>query len=144
VNTRQAALQSDAAKPITARDLGALERLTIERAKCELRDVAVKTDAECAIRIYCNALETIGLTPETAGTLESVMSDAEMQVLNDAENMIIAKMKQYDLTSVDDLLLSDIKHEIGVICYGLGLKNSKEILNTALSNVKKNIKNKVI
>ena len=144
VETRQAALQSDAAKPITARDLGALERLTIERAKTELRDVAVKTDAECAIRVYCNALETIGLTPETAGTLESVMSDAEMQVLNDAENMIVAKMKQYDLTSVDDLLLSDIKHEIGVICYGLGLKNSKEILNTALSNVKKNIKNKVI
>ena len=67
------------------------------------------------------------------------MSDAEMQVLNDAENMIVAKMKQYDLTNVDDLLLSDIKHEIGVICYGLGLNNSKEILNTALSNVKKNI-----
>lgn len=137
VETRQSAKVSDSAKPITARDLKALERLTIERAKTELRNEATVDDAKCAIKIYCTALRTIGLTPETAGTLESVLSDAEIQVVNDAEKMIKAKISQYGLNSVDEVLLTDIEHEIGLLCHDLNLNNSDELIKIAVGNIRK-------
>ncbi|WP_458454393.1 ATP-binding protein [Methanobrevibacter sp.] len=136
VDTRQSALKNDSAKPITARDLKALERLTIMRAKTELRNVATVTDAENSIRIYCKALETIGLSPETKGELENVLSDAEAQVVNDAEQMITAKMQQYDISNVNELLLSDIRHEIKLLCHSLNLDNGEELINIALGNVR--------
>lgn len=40
------------AKPITMRDMKAIERLSIARAKCELRDFVTGDDARSAIRIY--------------------------------------------------------------------------------------------
>ena len=52
VDTRQTALQSSDGKPITPRDLKALERLTIARAKCEYRNEATVSDAVEAIDIY--------------------------------------------------------------------------------------------
>ena len=138
VTTRQTALQSDSAKPITARDLKALERLTIMRAKTELRDVATIEDGRCAIRLYCEALRTIGLTPETAGEKENVLGDAEIGAVNDIEKMITARMQQYELKSVDDVILHDIRHEAGVLCHTLNLSlKSEELMNIAISNVRK-------
>ena len=139
VNTRQSALLNDSAKPITARDLKAIERLTIERAKTELRETATVSDAQDAIRIYGEALKSIGLTPETAGILDNVWSDVEIKVINDAEQMIKAKIVQYGLNDVEDVLMTDIEHEIKLLCHHLNLKNADELLKTAKSNVKKGI-----
>jgi replicative DNA helicase Mcm len=88
VKTRQAALESSDSKPITTRDLMAMERLTIARAKTELRDIATLDDAREAIRIYSEALRTIGLTPETAGERENVRSNSEIELVVEAEKMI--------------------------------------------------------
>lgn len=139
VDTRQSALINDSAKPITTRDLMSLERLTIERAKAELREVATVDDAECAIRIYCTALETIGLTPETAGSLENVMSDAEIEIINDAENLIRGTMESYGLETVDEVLMSNIEYEIGLKCYNLGFDNPTELINIAKQNIRKSL-----
>ena len=140
VTTRQSALQSDSAKPITARDLKALERLTIMRAKTELRDVANVNDAKQAIKLYCKSLETIGLTPETVGEKENVLSDVEIKAVNDIENMILAKMEQYEISNVNDIIIGDIRHEAGVLCYALKLSlNAEELMNIALSNIRKKI-----
>ena len=140
VTTRQTALKSDSAKPITARDLKALERLTIMRAKTELREIATLEDSKCAIRLYCEALGTIGLTPETAGEKENVLSDVEIGAVNDIEKMITAKMQQYDIQSVDDLILGDIKYEAGLLCHNLGLSmNGEELINIAIGNVRKKV-----
>ena len=38
--------EGDNAKPITARDLKCMERLSVARAKCELREVVTKKDVE--------------------------------------------------------------------------------------------------
>ena len=138
VNTRQIVKTSDSAKPITARDLKSLERLTIARAKSELREVATVEDANCAIRIYSESLKTIGLTPENAGELNNVLSNAESRILDKAEKMIMSRMELYSLESFDDLLLTDIKHEIQSECFELGLTNANELLETALQNVKRN------
>jgi len=140
VDTRQSAKQDNSSKPITARDLKAIERLTIARAKTELRDVATVDDAKDSIRIYCKSLETIGLTPETRGELENVLSDAEIQVVNDVENMLVARMTADNLKRINKNVIESVKHEVGVICYGLGF-NSKTILDEAVRNVKNKIKN---
>ena len=133
VTTRQSAKQNNSAKPITARDLKALERLTIERAKTELRNEATVEDGRCAIRIYCSALKTIGLSPETAGELQQVLSDAEIQIVNDAEKMILAQLKMNN--TVD---MNYIKHEIGVKCHEQKIKkNYLDIVEIAMKNVQK-------
>lgn len=138
VRTRQSALQDQSAKPITARDLKALERLTIMRSKTELRENATVEDAECAINLYCSALKTIGLTPETAGEKENVLSDVEIQAVNDIENMITAKMQQYNIVNVNDVIMGDIRHEAGLLCHSLKLSlKADELVKIAINNIKR-------
>ena len=138
VDTRQTAKQDNSSKPITARDLLSLERLTIARAKTELRDIATVEDAKCAIRIYCKSLESIGLTPETRGELENVLSDAEMQLVNDTESMIKAQMELKGASYVNDEVLTGVRQEVGVLCYGLGFNRDK-IIETAVKNIRKEL-----
>jgi replicative DNA helicase Mcm len=88
VNTRQSALVSDDGKPITARDLKALERMTIASAKSRLSNEATVEDAGRVIGIYIECLNRLGLTPETAGELQQVLSEKEARVYSDAENII--------------------------------------------------------
>lgn len=138
VRTRQSAIIDQSAKPITARDLKALERLTIMRSKTELRENATVEDAKCAINLYCSALKTIGLTPETAGEKESVLSDVEIQAVNDIEKMITAKMEQYNIGNVNQVILSDIKHEAGLLCHSLKLSlKADELVKIAVNNIKR-------
>ena len=138
VETRQLAKDNNNSKPITARDLLALERLTIARAKCELRNEATVSNANHAIQIYTKSLETIGLTPETRGEIEHVCSDAEMAAINDVEKMIKAKMKELGTGRVSNEVLNEIKHEVGMLCYGLGL-NKENILDIAIKNIKEEV-----
>ena len=84
VNTRKAARETNDGKPITPRDLKALERLTIASAKSELRCTATKKDVERILKIYIECLDSVGLTPETAGALQMVRSDKENEVFDKA------------------------------------------------------------
>ena len=88
VDTRQAAKESDDGKPITPRDLKALERLTIASAKSELRCEANEDDVERVLRIYISSLDSVGLTPETAGALQKVRSDNENEVFDKVREML--------------------------------------------------------
>lgn len=137
VETRQSTLHNDSAKPITARDLKAIERLTIAKAKTRLSDIATIEDAEASIRIYGEALKSIGLSPETVGELQNVLSDSEITVVKDAENMIKAKMQQYNIKRVDDVLLSDVRHEINLTCKELGLSDGDRLLKVAVDNIRR-------
>lgn len=137
VNTRQAAKQNPKSKPITARDLKALERLTIEKAKTRLSDVATVDDARNAIRIYSYSLETIGLTPETAGARESVKSDDEIRLISETEDKINAMIRLYGypLKSEDyDALMYDVS----LIVEGTDYHESV-IFSEALRNVEKSL-----
>jgi len=137
VNTRQEAKNSTDGKPITARDLKALERLTIARAKCENRSEASVDDAIEAIEIYSDALRGIGLTPETAGDLSGVKSDGELSVISSMEVMIRDNM------DVESGLLSGetIEHlrlECGMLCGEKGIKEDG-IFDLAYENVRKSL-----
>lgn len=134
VNTRQAALETSDGKPITARDLKALERLTIARAKTELREVATSHDAMDAIRIYSEGLASIGLTPETAGELEHVWSNNEIKLVEEAENMIKILIDRDELFYED--ILESVRNEIGVRCHELKC-DLDDIMNEAKKNVEK-------
>ena len=134
VNTRQAALETSDGKPITARDLKALERLTIARAKTELREVATQSDAMDAIRIYSEGLASIGLTPETAGELEHVWSNNEIKLVEEAENMIKILIDRDEMFYED--ILEDVRKEIGVRCHELKC-DLDDIMNEARKNVEK-------
>ena len=59
-------------KPITMRDLMSIKRLTVARAKVELRDVATVQDAKESVEIYKKSLESIGLDLTTVGEKQSV------------------------------------------------------------------------
>ena len=130
VNTRQVAMRDDSAKPITTRDLMALERMTIARAKTELRDVATKDDAQEAIAIYREALKTIGLTPETAGQRENVYSNDEVKLTVEAEKMI----NHLRLSGMlENEIAVHVRHEIGTMAVGMKI-NLDKILEDAFSN----------
>lgn len=132
VDTRQVALRDDSAKPITTRDLMALERLTIAHAKTGLREEATLSDAEEAIRIYSQALKTIGLSPETAGELEHVPSNNMMRLITECEKMIDHLMVNSDMF-YDDILVK-VRHDIGVECARVG-EDVDDVFNEARLNV---------
>lgn len=133
VNTRGVAQRDDSAKPITARDLKAIERLSIAKAKTRLSDVVSVDDARNAIRVYSKALESIGLSPETAGVLETVWSDSEMKLVNECEDMLRVRMKMND-NVLDDEVMKDVRFELGPRCKSVGC-DVDMIFEEAVSNV---------
>ena len=137
VNTRKTALETSDGKPITPRDLKALERLTIARAKCEYRQEATITDAIEAIDIYKEALSGLGLTLATAGALHGIHSQDELNVISDMENMIKSNI------AIEGMPLSaeSLRHlemECGMLCHEKGI-NREGIFDIAYSNVKKSL-----
>ena len=114
-------------------DLKALERSTIARAKIENREVATIDDARCAIRIYTAALKSVGLTPETSGTIEDVYSDKEMMVIKEMENKIKTKM-DFDGGRLSAESIKGLEIECGMLCYENGV-DRENIFEVAFENV---------
>ena len=137
VDTRKTASESSDGKPITPRDLKALERLTIARAKCEFRQEATVKDVIEAIDIYKEALRGLGLTLATAGELYGVHSKDELNVISDMENMIRNNIEMEGIP----LSAESVRHlemECGVLCHEKGI-NREGIFDIAYSNVKKSL-----
>lgn len=137
VTVRQEASQSYDGKPITARDLKSLERLTIARAKCEGRDYTELSDAEEAIRIYTESLESLGLTVTTAGELQSIMSDEEFEIINDIELMIKSEA-EYEGFPLSNESLSKLEFECGLKCHGTSL-DSEQVFRKCLRRVENSL-----
>ena len=133
VTVRQQASQNHDGKPITARDLKSLERLTIARAKCEGRNVTKRSDAEHAIRIYNECLNSLGLTVETAGEIVGIVSDKELEIISDVEKMVWAKAEYEGLPLSDESMFS-LKNECGVLCTNTSL-NPDKVLREAISKL---------
>lgn len=132
VETRQAALQSDDGKPITTRDLKAIERLSVARAKCELSDEVTLEHAEEAISIYTEALATVGLVPENAGAIQGVKSKKELNLIRDCEELIRAEFEMYGKVSHE--AKKDIMGEISARTDG-GNYEVSEIYKEAYNNM---------
>lgn len=137
VTVRQEASQSYDGKPITARDLKSLERLTIARAKCEGRDYTELSDAQEAIRIYTESLESLGLSVTTAGELQSIMSDEEFEIINDIELMIKSEA-EYEGFPLSNESLSKLEFECGLKCHGTSL-DSERVFRKCLLKVKNSL-----
>lgn len=137
VTVRQEASKSYDGKPITARDLKSLERLTIARAKCEGRDYTELSDAQEAIRIYTESLESLGLTVTTAGELQSIMSDEEFEIINDIELMIKSEA-DYEGFPLSNESLSKLEFECGLKCHGTSL-DSERVFHKCLLKVKNSL-----
>ena len=137
VNTRQAALESRDGKPITPRDLKALERLTIASAKSELRCEANTDDVERVLEIYMEALDGIGLAPETAGALQFVRSDKENQVFDDAKDKIMyqVEFEGWPLTLETE---KKLRIECGLLCHGTKLRGD-EVYDEVIGEIEKSI-----
>ena len=119
VDVRQQALQSDDGKPITARDLKSLERLTIARAKCEGRTVTKLSDAEHAIRIYNESLRSLGLDLTTAGEIVGMLSEHELEIISDIEKLVMTKC-EFEMPLSSETLQS-LEIECGMRCHGTSL-----------------------
>lgn len=137
VNTRQSALQTDDGKPITARDLKALERLTIASAKSRLSEKATIDDAHRVISIYVECLNRLGLTPETAGELQQVLSKKELSIYSDVENMIKVAV------GLEGLPLSyesekRLRYDCKVLCDGTKLLGD-DVYDETLENVRNSL-----
>lgn len=130
VDVRQLALKNHDGKPITARDLKSLERLTIARAKCEGRTVTKVSDAEHAIRIYTESLASLGLDLSQAGELIGMTSDKEMEVILDVEKMVWAKA-EFEGLPLSSETIQGLKYECGLMCKGTSL-DPKVVIEEAL------------
>ena len=137
VTVRQLALKNYDGKPITARDLKALERLTIARAKCEGRDYTKRSDAEDAIRIYTASLESLGLDITTAGEIHGILSDKEMDILEDVENMIRTKA-EFEGMPISYENLKKLKIECGMKCHGTNL-DPEQVFDNCYEKVEKSL-----
>lgn len=131
---RQQATETEDGKPITARDLKSLERLTIARAKCEGRTVTKITDAEHAIRIYTESLKSLGLDLTTAGEIVGMLSEKELQVISDMEDMVDARV-EFEGYPLSSETLQGLKIECGMKCHGTGL-DPDGVLDDILEKVK--------
>ena len=134
VEVRQQARDSYCGKPVTARDLKSLERLTIARAKCEGRTVTKITDAEHAIRIYTESLKSLGLDLTTAGEIVGMLSEKELQVISDMEDMVDARV-EFEGYPLSSETLQGLKIECGMKCHGTGL-DPDGVLDDILEKVK--------
>ena len=137
VSTRQASQGNEDSKPITPRDMKAIQRLSIARAKVELREYVTLRDTECAIQIFRDALKTVGLEPDTAGGLRGVRSNREIELIKLAEKRILEFKDLYG----DDLpsqVVNDIKSELSVMVDGRG-DMVESLFREALSNTKGSI-----
>ena len=137
VNTRQAALATTDGKPITPRDLKALERLTIASAKSELRCTADTKDVERVLNIYLACLNSVGLSPETAGALQYIRSDKENEIFDDVYTMVKHNV------SLEGLPLSwesekRLRYEAGLLCHGTKLKGD-EVYDEVMVEIKKSL-----
>ena len=133
VDTRQASLDDADSKPITGRDLKALERLATAYAKVELEDEVSYRHAEEAIRIYSNGLKSIGLDPTTASEVIGMVSNTELDLIKYVEDELKENQKIYgDIISND--ILENIKSSLSLKSTD-GRINTKYIFNTAYKNV---------
>ena len=137
VNTRQAALCSNDGKPITPRDLKALERLTIASAKSELRCTATSKDVERVLNIYLDCLDKLGLEPETAGALQMVRSDKENEIFDEAMSRInaIVDMEGLPLSVESEQRL---RIECGMLCHGTKL-HGDDVYKEVLGEIEKSL-----
>lgn len=137
VNTRKAARETNDGKPITPRDLKALERLTIASAKSELRCTATKRDVERILKIYIECLDSVGLTPETAGALQMVRSDKENEVFDKAR----VEIDSY--VDMEGLPLSyeseqKLRVECEMLCTGTRL-NGDDVYDEVIGEIEKSL-----
>lgn len=131
--TRQLSkLSDDTGKPITLRELGAINRLSIARAKVELRDVVTVEDTKEAIRIYSKSLEGLGLDFHTIGELQNIYSKLELEILTYAEESIEEVLSEYGRVNKieKENILITLKNEFE---YDMG--KIKKIYSDAYHNV---------
>lgn len=130
--TRQLAVHNDdVGKPISMREMGAIQRLSVARAKLSLRDYVTVDDVDDAIRVYTNSLESLGLSLETAGDLQNVYSDKEVQLIKHAEQYF-SNMLTWDENNVRDLIVElmqeyDVEVDMARKCAEIGKENNIKV-----------------
>ena len=107
--------------------------MTIARAKCEGRTVTKRSDAEDAIRIYCESLDTLGLTILTAGEIIGIISDKELEIIDSFEKLVLSKV-DFEGLPLSSETLKTLEIECGMRCHGTSLDPEK-IFKDAISKV---------
>lgn len=102
--TRQLALDNDS-KPLTTRELDAVNRLAVSHAKLRLSDVVELYDAKVATEIYTESIETLGLDYSTVGSIQDVLSNNEMNILFFMERLV--KSGEYSENEIIDLVIEE-------------------------------------
>ena len=125
------------AKPITLRELNAIKRLAIARAKVELREVVTVDDAKEAIRIYSKSLEGLGLSLVNVGELQNVRSKEEINIIEYAENLISDVYDEYGKIPKNDAenIILTLREKFNYDSYRI-----KKLYSVAYENVLKNKK----
>ena len=137
VAVRKEAFENTDSKPITMRDLMSIKRLTIARAKVELRDVATVDDAKESVAIYTKSLESIGLDLTTVGEKQLVMSPRELEIIREAEDSLRELFDLYG-KHIDKEDLDGVLYEIKVSCASIKTKmGADDVFYEAYNNVKR-------
>lgn len=126
--TRQLALHNDdVGKPISMREMGAIQRLSIARAKLSLRDYVTESDVDDAIKVYTNSLESLGLSLETAGEIQNIFSDLEVKLIKHSENYL-KNILEWDENNIKELIVElmqeyEVEVDVARRCAEIGKQN---------------------
>ncbi len=135
--TRSEAYNSDENTPITMRDGRAIARLSIARAKCELREKVTLDDVKDAIRIYRDSAESLGLDLSNIGVKNGDMSKRELEFINTLEHSI-REYSNSGIFTLDHELINEMKKDL------MDKKGaSKKEANRAFIKAYKNLKGSV-
>ena len=78
-------------------------------------------------------MRTIGLTPETAGEKESILSSNEVDLIREAEDMINHLRSMGGM--FENEIMTHVRNEIGVLSRGMKNINLDKVLEEAVKNV---------
>lgn len=134
VSVRQEAKENEDTKPITSRDLKCIERLSVARAKVELRDTVTLQDAQEAVQLYRESLETIGLDLQSAGVKSDVVSDAEFKIIKEAEETLKTYVEEYGL-KIPNNIRKELIMEFNLETYGNSSISGEEVYKKAMDNI---------
>lgn len=136
VKVRKLASVLSDGKLITMRELGAICRLAVARAKVELKPEIELVDAKNAILIYENSLKTLDLDIAHTGEISQVLTDTENDCLSMAEDMVKDQFEEYGM-KIPSKILEGISMDLSDSFDTIKKDRVKKLVDMSVENVMK-------
>jgi len=108
VGLRKVGVENDGPIPLTAREMVALARLGMARARAELRSEVTSEDANCVIRVVTSCLKQVFTDPESGKLDVDWVYAGTSKSIRDREHSVRELIKQLEKAYGEEIPLSEI------------------------------------